>query len=71
VKPEQITELLYQALETEKGGVNIYETALKCAVNPDLKREGGISRADSESRTDHARSDGEARDRSGEGYTWP
>jgi rubrerythrin len=39
VKPEQITELLYQALETEKGGVKIYETALKCAVNPDLKRE--------------------------------
>ena len=36
---EQITELLYQALETEKGGVKIYETALKCAINPDLKKE--------------------------------
>ncbi len=39
MKTEQVTELLYQALETEKGGVQIYETALKCAVNADLKRE--------------------------------
>ena len=34
-----VTELLYQALETEKGGVQIYTTALRCAVNPDLKEE--------------------------------
>ena len=26
------TDLLYQALETEKGGVQIYATALRCAV---------------------------------------
>ena len=39
LKDEQVTELLYQALETEMGGVKIYETALKCAVNPDLKEE--------------------------------
>jgi rubrerythrin len=39
LKDEQVTELLYQALETEMGGVKIYETALKCAVNPDLKKE--------------------------------
>ena len=39
MKDEQVTELLYQALETEMGGVKIYETALKCAVNPDLKEE--------------------------------
>ena len=39
MKDEQVTELLYQALETEMGGVKIYETALKCAVNPDLKKE--------------------------------
>jgi rubrerythrin len=39
LKNEQVTELLYQALETEMGGVKIYETALKCAVNPDLKKE--------------------------------
>lgn len=29
--------LLYQALETEKGGVQIYSTALRCAINRDLK----------------------------------
>lgn len=34
-----VTELLYQALETEKGGVQIYTTALRCAVNEDLKEE--------------------------------
>jgi hypothetical protein len=32
-------ELLYQALETEKGGVQIYATALRCAVDKDLKEE--------------------------------
>ncbi len=36
---EQIAELLYQALETEEGGVKIYETALKCAQNDDLREE--------------------------------
>jgi rubrerythrin len=34
-----VTELLYQALETEKGGVQIYATALRCALNEDLKEE--------------------------------
>ena len=34
-----LTELLYQALETEKGGVQIYSTALRCAINEDLKEE--------------------------------
>lgn len=34
-----VTELLYQALETEKGGVQIYTTALRCASNEDLKEE--------------------------------
>lgn len=34
-----VTELLYQALETEKGGVQIYTTALRCAVNQELKEE--------------------------------
>jgi len=34
-----VTELLYQALETEKGGVQIYTTALRCASNEDLKKE--------------------------------
>jgi len=35
----QLTELLLQSLEHEKGGVLVYETALKCVVNPDLKQE--------------------------------
>jgi rubrerythrin len=39
MKKEQWTELLYQALETEMGGVQVYETALRCVVNDDLKEE--------------------------------
>jgi len=35
----QIEELLLQALETEMGGVKIYETALRCASNEDLREE--------------------------------
>lgn len=35
----QIAELLYQALETERGGIQIYETALTCAVNQELRQE--------------------------------
>lgn len=34
-----LTDLLYQALETEQGGIKIYETALTCAVNDDLRKE--------------------------------
>lgn len=33
------TDLLYQALETEKGGVQVYSTALRCVVNKDLQEE--------------------------------
>lgn len=36
---EMVKELLLQALEHERGGVKIYETALKCAVNEELKEE--------------------------------
>ena len=39
MKKEQLHELLFQALETEVGGVQVYETALQCAVNDDLKDE--------------------------------
>jgi rubrerythrin len=39
MKEEQLNELLYQALETELGGVQVYTTALRCAVNDDLKEE--------------------------------
>ena len=36
---QQIHELLYQALETEIGGLSVYETAVSCALNEDLKKE--------------------------------
>jgi hypothetical protein len=36
---DQMHELLFEALETEKGGVQIYETALRCVLNEDLKKE--------------------------------
>ena len=36
---EQLKDLLYQSLETELGGVQVYTTALQCAVNEDLARE--------------------------------
>jgi len=35
----QVEELVYQALETELGGVQVYSTALKCARNDELKKE--------------------------------
>ncbi|RPE79865.1 ferritin-like domain-containing protein [Vulcaniibacterium tengchongense] len=37
--PAQVQELLYQALETELGGIRVYETAIECAVNQDLREE--------------------------------
>ena len=36
---EKLHELLYEAYETEKGGVQVYETAIRCAVNKELKEE--------------------------------
>jgi hypothetical protein len=39
MRTEQLNELLYQALETEIGGIEIYTMAVSCAVNPDLKKE--------------------------------
>lgn len=39
VTSSQVNELLYQALETEIGGVQIYRAAVECAVNEDLKKE--------------------------------
>ena len=41
MRNEQLTELLYQALETEQGGIKIYESAVACAQNDDLKKEWG------------------------------
>jgi rubrerythrin len=39
MKREKLDELLFQALETELGGVEIYTTAVSSAVNEELKRE--------------------------------
>ena len=36
---ENLNQLLYEALETEMGGVQVYETALRCALNEELKKE--------------------------------
>jgi len=39
MEQQQLKELLLQSLEHELGGVKVYETALKCALNEDLKEE--------------------------------
>jgi hypothetical protein len=39
MKNAQLSELLYQALETELGGVEVYTTALRCARNQELTEE--------------------------------
>src|SRR5580765_6785321 len=39
MKKEQLNELLYQTLETELGGVEVYTAAVACAVNDELKEE--------------------------------
>lgn len=39
MKKAQLNELLYQALETELGGVEVYTTALRCVRNEELKEE--------------------------------
>jgi ferritin-like metal-binding protein YciE len=39
MKDEEVRELLYQTLETEQGGVQVYQTALRCVVNEDLQKE--------------------------------
>jgi rubrerythrin len=39
METKQLHELLYQALETERGGIKVYEAALRCAQNEDLKKE--------------------------------
>jgi hypothetical protein len=39
METKMVKELLLQSLEHEMGGVKIYETALKCVLNEDLKEE--------------------------------
>lgn len=36
---DQLSELLLQGLETERGGVQVYRTALTCVINDDLRTE--------------------------------
>jgi rubrerythrin len=36
---EQMHELVLQSLEHEKGGIQVYETAIECAINDDLHEE--------------------------------
>ncbi|WP_411834039.1 DUF892 family protein [Pseudoxanthomonas mexicana] len=36
---DQVHELLLQALETERGGIQVYTAAVEAAVNEDLKKE--------------------------------
>src|SRR5215217_1935210 len=36
---DQLHALLYEALETEKGGVLVYQAALRCAIHDDLIEE--------------------------------
>lgn len=35
----RIKELLLQSLEHERGGILVYQTALECAINKDLRKE--------------------------------
>lgn len=39
LKTEQMNELLYQALETEIGGQSIYQAAIECAENDEVREE--------------------------------
>jgi rubrerythrin len=39
MQDQQLHELLFQAIETEQGGVQIYRTAIECALDADLKKE--------------------------------
>ena len=39
MKKDQLHELLFQGLETERGGIKVYTTALECVLNDDLRTE--------------------------------
>jgi hypothetical protein len=41
MKEQQLKELILQSLEHEMGGVEVYLTAVQCAVNDDLQEEWG------------------------------
>jgi len=39
VEQSQVKELLLQSLEHERGGIQVYENAIKCVLNDDLREE--------------------------------
>ena len=39
MKEAQLKELLLQSLEHERGGIQVYQMARRCAVNKELKEE--------------------------------
>jgi rubrerythrin len=39
MKQDQVKELLLQSLEHEHGGIKVYETALQCVLNDELREE--------------------------------
>ena len=49
---ERLNDLLLSAVETEIGGVEIYEKAVECAINEDLRKEWSAYR---EQTRDHVR----------------
>src|SRR5206468_3922108 len=59
---EQVNELLLQSLEVEMGGIKIYETALRCVVNDDLRKEWEGYLADTHNHEDILRETCEALD---------
>jgi hypothetical protein len=48
----RVNDLILNSLETEIGGVEIYETALRCAVNEDLRQEWAEYRDQTERHTE-------------------
>lgn len=58
----QVNELLLQALEHERGGVMVYETAIECAVNEELKEEFSKYLEETHSHVEHLESVFEAFD---------
>jgi hypothetical protein len=50
MEPKHVKALLLQTLEHERGSVDIYQTALKCALNADLKAEWARCLAQTRSR---------------------
>jgi rubrerythrin len=39
IQKDSVRELVLQALETERGGIQVYETAVSCAENDELREE--------------------------------